>query len=134
MYKNSWMDIHLHYTLAPKVKISLITSHITIMSYQNGYNGMPMQGGGGGYGGGYGGSSGGNFPPGMRPFNGGSPGFNNRGGGRGRGRRGKLHASFGCEIAGSRVQMIEAEAEGVMEVEEVTDTLLKARGSGLGRW
>jgi hypothetical protein len=50
---------------------------------------MPMQGGGGGYGGGYGGSSGGNFPPGMRPFNG-SPGFNNRGGGRGRGRRGKL--------------------------------------------
>jgi hypothetical protein len=43
------------------------------MSYQNGYNGMPMQGGGGGYGGGYGGSSGGNFPPGMRPFNGGSP-------------------------------------------------------------
>lgn len=70
------------------------------MSYQNGYNGMPMQGGGGGYGGGYGGSSGGNFPPGMRPFNGGSPGFNNRGGGRGRGRRGKFHASFSWEIAG----------------------------------
>jgi hypothetical protein len=64
------------------------------MSYQNGYNGMPMQGGGGGYGGGYGGSSGGNFPPGMRPFNGGSPGFNNRGGGRGRGRRGKLQLPF----------------------------------------
>jgi len=52
---------------------------------------MPMQGGGGGYGGGYSGSSGGNFPPGMRPFNGGSPGFNNRGGGRGRGRRGELY-------------------------------------------
>jgi hypothetical protein len=55
---------------------------------------MPMQGGGGGYGGGYGGSSGGNFPPGMRPFNGGSPGFNNRGGGRGRGRRGELDRPF----------------------------------------
>jgi hypothetical protein len=78
----------------PKVKNQPsihIYIYIPIMSYQNGYNGMPMQGGGGAYGGGYGGSSGGNFPPGMRPFNGGSPGFNNRGGGRGRGRRGKLY-------------------------------------------
>jgi hypothetical protein len=30
--------------------------------------------------------------------------------------------------------MIEVEVEGVMEVEEVTDTLLKALESGLGRW
>jgi hypothetical protein len=52
------------------------------MSYNNGYGGMPMgmQGGGNfnGGGGGYGNN-----------FNGGSPGFN-RGGGRGRGRRGLL--------------------------------------------
>lgn len=82
--------IHLHCLLHQKSKSTVNHSYTPTMSYGNGYNGMPMQGGGGGYGGGYGGSSGGNFPPGMRGFNGGSPGFNNRGGGRGRGRRGKL--------------------------------------------
>jgi hypothetical protein len=76
--KSESTTIHLYITLQP------------IMSYGNGYGGMPMMqgGGGGGYGGG--GGFGGGFPGGMRGFGGGSPGFGNRGGGRGRGRRGEV--------------------------------------------
>jgi hypothetical protein len=69
--------------LYPKSQNQLVipdTQQYISMSYNNGYGGMPMgmQGGGNfnGGGGGYGNN-----------FNGGSPGFN-RGGGRGRGRRG----------------------------------------------
>jgi hypothetical protein len=82
-------DLHCpHQPLYQKSKSPCQLHYRPIMSYNNGYGGMPqgMQGGGN-----FGGGGGYNNGGGMRSFNGGSPG--NRGGGRGRGRRGMSTAT-----------------------------------------